>query len=190
VRNVITPCANPFGMTYPPKWWLQEMWKFDDKLVIFPSQKNQTFILARRASRSAGEPLHDVKGVSQNPDTIFMNRHKLVRVCEIVAGTIWDMRVFARLAAHDIHRLGGHKKVSQLLEAMDEKRAQTLQRDQEAEVDARAHDAYKAMKFAIGERISMAPNKHGRGSVKKKPVSVHVRAPKPNPSGIQLATSW
>lgn len=189
MTNVLSPCPNPFGMAYPPKWWLREMWLFDDKLVIFPSQKRMTFILARRATRSKGEPIHDVKGVTQNPDTILMHRHRLVRVCEILPGVIWDGRVFKRLAEHDIQRLGGHKQVSLKLEKMDEDREARIQRDQENEIDARTRDAYRAYKFKIGERISMAQNKHGLGDVKKKPVSVHVQKPTEAPR-VVLATSW
>jgi hypothetical protein len=190
VKNTITPCPNPFGVAYPPKWWLNEMWLFDDQLVIFPSQKAQTFILARRATRSKGESPHDVKGVSQNPDTILMSRHRLVRVCEILPGVIWDNRVFQRLAAHDIQRLGGHKEVSLKLEAMDRQREDRINRRLEADGDAIARDAYKGMKYKIGERISLTPSgKHGRGDLHKKPVSVHVQKPSIPPAPrIVLAT--
>lgn len=178
IKNVLSPCPNPFQMAYPPKWWLDEMALFDDKLVIFPSQKNMVFILARRATRTKGESPHDAKGVSQNPDTILMHRHRLVRVCEILPGVIWDQRVFQRLAAHDIRRLGGAAETANRLDAMDRKRAETLDRDQNAELEARAADGYKAYKYKTGERISLtASGKHGRGDLKKKPVSVHVRKP-------------
>lgn len=164
----------------PPAGWLRELHLFDPKLVIFPSQKRATFILARRATRSAGEPLHDVKGLSQNPDTLLMHANHLVRVCEILPGVIWDMRVFAKLAAHDIQRLGGASEVANRLDAMDERRRDTLQRDQENEVAARASDAYKVYKYKIGERISLTPaGKHGRGDLRTTPVSVHVRKPIP-----------
>jgi hypothetical protein len=181
----ILRCANPFQMTRPPKWWLNEMHLFDPELVIFPSQQRMVFVLARRAKHSAGESLHDVKGLTQNPDTILMNRNKLVRVCEILPGVIWDQRVFKRLANHDIRRLGGPRAVADRLEAMDEKKRKTIQRDQDSEVEARARDAYKLYGYKTGSRISLA-NHNGRGDVKKNPVSV--RVPAPIPSGIVLAT--
>lgn len=155
---------------------------FDDKLVIFPSQKRMTFILARRATRSAGESLHDVKGVTQNPDTLLMHKHRLVRVCEILPGVIWDQRVFMKLAAHDIRRLGGPGEVANKLDAIDAKRAEQLQKAQEDELYNRSSDAYRSYKTRIGERLSLAKS-HGRGDVKKKPVSVHVRKPQSAPSG-------
>lgn len=180
--------ANPFDMVQPPEWWLKEMMLFDDKLVIFPSQLRMTFILARRATRTKGESPHGVKGLTQNPDTLIMASHRLVRVCEILPGVIWDQRVFQKLAAHDIHRLGGASEVANRLDAMDAAKAQRIQADQENEVTARASDGYKAYKHTIGERISLAPNKHGRGVVKKNPVSVHVQKPIPPASRLVTLT--
>lgn len=182
----ILRCSNPFQMVRPPKWWLEEMKRFDSDLVIFPSQTRMVFVLARRAKHSAGETLHTVSGITQNPDTILMNRNKLVRVCEILPGVLWDMRVFQRLANHDIRRQGGPKAVADKLDRMDEKKRETIQRDQDSEVEARARDAYKLYGYKNGSRISLA-NRNGRGDVKKNPVSV--RVPAPIPSGIVLASS-
>lgn len=185
-KNVLR-VPNPFQMTRPPAWWLNEMELFDPQLVIFPSQARMVFVLARRATKSAGESLHDVKGLTQNPDTLLMHKHRLVRVCEILPGVIWDQRVFQKLANHDIRRLGGPKAVADRLDAQDTKRRETLQKDQDNEVTARASDAYRAYKYKIGERLSLTPaNKHGRGDLHKTPVSVHVQ--KPIPSGLVLAT--
>jgi hypothetical protein len=176
-------------MDYPPLWWLNEMHLFDPQLVIFPSQKTMTFILARRATRSKGESPHGVKGITQNPDTLIMATHRLVRVCEILPGVIWDQRVFQKLAAHDIHRLGGWKQVAARLDDMDRKKQETLLRDQDTELDARSHDGYKLYKYKIGERISLSSAaKHGRGDIKVKPVSVHVRKPPSLPPAPRLVT--
>ena len=175
-------------MTPPPAWWLHEMALFDDKLVIFPSQLRMTFILARRATRSAGESPHDVKGLSQNLDTLIMAKHRLVRVCEILPGVIWDQRVFQRLAAHDIHRLGGARAVADRLDAMDDARRKQVQKDQDDEITQRAKAGYRDYKTRIGERISLAKTQ-GRGTLKKKTVSVSVRKPSTPPAPqIVLAT--
>ena len=162
---------------------------FDPRLVIFPSQKRATFILARRATRSKGELLHNVKGMTQNPDTLIMAANRLVRVCEILPGVIWDMRVFQKLAAHDIERLGGPTAVANRLDAMDAQKAATVQADQENELTARAEDGYKALKYVSGERISLSPTgKHGRGAHTPNLVSVHVQKPNPPAPRIVLAT--
>jgi hypothetical protein len=180
---------NPFQVTPPPAWWLREMDLFDPKLVVFPSQKRATFILARRATRTKGESPHDVKGLTQNPDTLIMAKHRLVRVCEIMPGVIWDMRVFQKLAAHDIQRLGGVVEVANILDAMDAKKAAIVQADEDNELTARAADGYKAYKSAIGERISLTPTgKHGRGAHTPNPVSVHVQKPNPPAPRAVLAT--
>lgn len=189
MNNWLHGAPNPFQTVVPPNWWLRELWLFDDKLVIFPSQKRNTLILARRARISKGEPLHDAKGVTQNPDTLLMHRHRLLRVTEIMPGVIWDMRVFRWLANHDIHRLGGATAVSDRLEAMDAKKAQSIRDAQNDELHNRSSDAYKAYKFKIGERISLAPNPHGRGTLVKKPVSVHVRKPSAPSAPVLTAPS-
>lgn len=174
-----------FSPIEPPAWWLHEMWLFDAQLVIFPSAKAPTFVLARRAKFSAGEPLHTAldkatgKPVPQNPDTVFMHTHRLVRVCEILPGVLWDQRVFQKLAAHDIQRLGGATEVANRLDAMDAAKAATIQRTQEDEIHARSIDAYRDYKSRIGERISLAKSQ-GRGTLVKKPVSVLVQKPIPS----------
>lgn len=173
-----------FSPVAPPNWWLQEMARFDDKLVIFPSAKAPTFILARRAVRCAGEELHTAidkhtgKPIPQHPDTVFMRKHRLLRVCEILPGVLWDQRVFQKLAAHDIQRLGGATEVATRLDAMDAKKAAGIQADQDNELHARSTDAYRSYKTRIGERISLAKSQ-GRGNVIKHPVSVSVRKPSP-----------
>jgi len=169
---------NPFQLTAPPAWWLRELALFDDRLVVFPSQRSMVFVLARRAVQSKGESLHDAKGVTQNPDTVIMATNRLVRVCEILPGVIWDMRVFAKLAAHDIQRLGGPRTVADRLDAMDVRKRTGIQNDQNDEIAARARDGYKVYKYKTGERISLTPSgKHGRGDLHKQAVSVHVQKP-------------
>lgn len=186
MANWLKGVPNPFQVTAPPDWWLRELALFDPKLVIFPSQKRMTFILARKATRSAGESLHDVKGVTQHPDTLLMRANRLVRVCEILPGVLWDQRIFQKLAAHDIQRLGGASEVATKLDAMDAAHEARVQRTQDADLEALSSDAYKHYKSRIGERLSLAPNRHGRGTVKKNPVSVHVRMPSPAGRGLWL----
>jgi hypothetical protein len=153
---------------------------FDPKLVVFPSQKRMTFILARRCTRTMGASPHDVKGLSQNPDTIIMASNRLIKVCEILPGVIWDMRIFAKLAAHDIERLGGASEVANKLDAMDAKKRDEIQRDQDNEVTARAEAGYRAYAYRTGARISLTPTgQHGRGDTTPNKVSVHVQKPDP-----------
>lgn len=177
-----------FSPTPPPTWWLEELHKFDDQLVMFPSAKAPTFILARKARISKGEPLHsepaDVhtgKKLPQNPDTVYMHFNRLVRVCEIMPGNLWDMRVFARLAAVDIRRQGGAAEFANRLDAADEARAKQVQRSIDDEGDARSRAAYRGYKSRIGERLTMAKTQ-GVGTLVKKPISVLVR--KPSPTGV------
>lgn len=177
---------NPFTLIGPPAWWLREMQRFDPKLVLFPSSKAPVYILARRATRSAGESPHDVKGLPQHPDTLYMAEHRLVKVCEILPGTLWDMRIFQKLAAHDIHRLGGASRVNQLLVDRDARQRETLTRDQDAELDARSHDAWASYQARTGARLSLAKSQ-SRGRLTPNPVSVSVPHPQPHsPSPLWL----
>ena len=174
---------NPFGLDPPPEWWLKELALFDPQLRIFPSQKRATFILARVATRSAGESPHDVKGLTQNPDTLFMAARRLVRVCDILPGVIWDQRIFQKLAAHDIQRLGGGKQVANLLDDRDNRISDRIQRDQTDTLDAIGHSAWRGYQHRTGSLISLA-NPHGRGTVNRKPIHFDVgksASPSPRP---------
>lgn len=167
---------NPFGLSRPPKWWLRELYRFDDQLVLIPGQKQRTFVLARRAVHSAGEPLHTVPGLAQHPDTAFLHEHQMVRVCEILPGVLWDMRVFHKLAAHDIRRLGGPTEVALELDRRDAKKAETIQADEDNELTARGADAWRSYATRTGARISLVKSQP-RGPSTPHPVSVAV----PNP---------
>ena len=169
---------NPFGLSRPPQWWLNELWLFDNRLVILPGQKRMTYLLARRAIRSAGERLHDVPGLPQHPDTVLLHQQRCVRVCELAPGLTWDMRIFQKLAAHDIQRLGGPRAVADRLDAMDAKKAETIQRDEDTELTARASDGYKSYKMRIGERLSLVKTQPP-GPHTPNPVSVAVTTPLP-----------
>lgn len=188
-QNWLQGAPNPFDLIPPPDVWLREMWLFDDKLVLVPGQKRAVWILGRKATRSHGEPLHDVKGLTQNPDTLLLHHNRLVKVCEIAPTCLWDQRIFQRLAAHDIHRLGGWREVANRLDAMDAKNEDGIERAQHDALHARSVDAYRSYKTRIGERLSMTPNPHGRGTLKKTPVSVHVRKPTPAVSGPLVVTA-
>lgn len=172
---------NLFDLVAPPAWWMRELTLFDNQLVIFPSQKRPVFILARRATRTKGESPHDVRGLSQNPDTLLMATNRLVRVCEILPGTIWDMRVFQKLAAHDIRRLGGPTAVADRLDAMDASKEAAIRRIQDDELTQRSRAGYRDYKTRVGERLSLAKSQ-GRGTLKKKPVSILVSKPSPPPA--------
>jgi len=157
MRNWLT-VPNPFGLQEPPKWWLRAMRTFDDQLVIFPSQKDPVFRLARRSRLSAGIEPSDVPGVANHPDTVLMRNHGLVPVTTVVPGAIWDDRVFTHLAERDTWRMGGPNGSGAIrtLEALDEKAESLTNRKQVDELDQRSHDAYDAFKYRTGQRVSMA----------------------------------
>lgn len=165
--------ANPFGLLPPPTWWLQELALFDPQLIVFPGQKRPTYLLARRATRSWGELLHTIPGLPQHPDTLLLHQHSCVRVCELAPGLTWDQRIFQKLAAHDIQRLGGPTAVADRLDALDATKAKTIQADEDTELTARASDGYRSYKTRIGERLSLAPSQP-RGPLTPNPVSVTV----------------
>lgn len=159
---------NPFGLADPPDWWLKRLEEFDNQLVIFPSQKHPWFKLTRRARTSRGIKPADVPGVENHPDTVIMCVNGLVPVTNVFPGAIWDERVFEKLAERDTWRLGGHKRVSELLEKQDEAREKAIDKQIQNDLLARGTDAYAAYKYRSGSRVSLA-HKGAANNKKSKP---------------------
>lgn len=77
--------TSPFALPKPSDAWLRTLAAFDVDLVIFPSQKQALYRLARRAKRSGGitERVFRKIGSMLHPDTKIMFDHHLVAVTTI-----------------------------------------------------------------------------------------------------------
>lgn len=171
VVNFLRGIPNPFGLDDPPEWWLQELAKFDDQLVLFPSQKDAVFRLGRKARASRGAKPADYPGVQNHPDTLVMCNHQLVPVTTVMPGAIWTHRVFEKLAERDTWRHGGADKVADILESNEQAQAAAVQREHESHADAIGHDAYASMKYRTGQRVSMAH--HGASNNRRTGKQLH-----------------
>jgi hypothetical protein len=150
--------ANPFGLADPPPWFMKHMAVFDADLVMFASEKDAVFKLARRCKFSQGVTPADVPGVANHPDTVFMCNRRLVPVTTVVPKAHWTISIFEQLAARDIVRNGGHKRVVSAMEAAEETAKVKMDAEHRDKGDAIGSDAYASFKYRSGQRISMAHN--------------------------------
>lgn len=54
IENGYIDLVSPFGLPRPSKGWLDAVLKYDDQIVIFPSQQQAVFRICRRRKRSVG----------------------------------------------------------------------------------------------------------------------------------------
>lgn len=148
--------ANPFGLADPPKWWLTELAKFDADLVVFASMRDPHYRLARRCRLSKGTQPADSPAVQNHPDTIFMCNRKLVPVTTIIPGDRWGNHIFVKLAERDTWRMGGHAKVSRMLEEGDAWVRNATQKRIDDDLVVKGQEAYASYQYRTGQRVSLA----------------------------------
>jgi hypothetical protein len=170
--------ANPFQLADPPKWFMVHMKAFDPLLVMFASEKDPVFKLARRCKFSAGVKPADVPGVANHPDTIFMFNRRIVPVTTVIPKAHWGLHVFEQLAARDIVRRGGHKRVVSEMEASERAAREKAELDRDDLGTVVGSDAYASLKYRTGQRVSMA--------YKGSPVNKNVKPLFFGPSGKPL----
>jgi hypothetical protein len=109
---------NPFALAEPPAWFLQQLAVFDPDLVIFPSQEEAVFRVARRVRRMPPTAQVSFTLLRHRPDTRIYAQHRLVPVTTILSGR-WSPAIFADLAERDLWRVGGADRACDLLEARE-----------------------------------------------------------------------
>lgn len=153
---------NPFGLTAPPRWFLEEMWKFDACLVIFPSKEESVYRLARRVEH--GSPLLTVLKIHRGPDQGKMRpdsqmfwKHRLVPVTSILPSPFvqWSMVLLKDLAERDIRRQGGYKRVADKLDALDAANDSRWHADVEDGATIRARASWREQKWSRGESLDL-----------------------------------
>jgi hypothetical protein len=151
MRNWIQD-INKFSLAGPPKWWLTQLWHFDNSLVVVPSRQGFYYRLAQR--RKLTLPDHIVADALFNEsDTKMLARYSLVPVTTILATANWgNPYIFEELRRRSPTRLGGAEKVNAMLEAQD---AQD-EADKKAKTDEYlthlGKDAWKLYKRKLGLR--------------------------------------
>lgn len=145
----------------PPKWWLKQLYYFDDKLVVIPSsQRPATYILARRPEVSRGlDPIVKwMRNTNQDipADTLLCANHGVVPVCLMYkTGATWSIEnVIADLASRDIRRQGGAEVVADKLDKQDVD-AENLQRQTTFQnLYHRGRDGWRSYTARTGQRVN------------------------------------
>lgn len=144
-------------MATPPSYWLQRLYDFDDKLVVFPSFKVPfAYVLARRRQFTAGltDVVTQVAAELVNPDTVACLEHGLVPVSLIYrTGEAWHIdNIIASLKARDIWAHGGAEKFADKLDESDATREASLKKAVRDDMWNRAGDAWRSYQARTGQR--------------------------------------
>jgi hypothetical protein len=129
--------TNPFSLAGPPKYFLRQLWEFDNSLVVIPSRQGWYYRLAQR--KRLNLPEHIVNDALFNDsDTKMLARHSLVPVTTILATVNWfNPFLIEELRRRSPTRLGGADAVNKMLEDQD--------RRDDAAKDAKIDDATTIM---------------------------------------------
>jgi hypothetical protein len=144
---------NPYGLASPPTWFLEEMWKFDPCLVIFPSKEQAVYRLARRVEH--GAPLLSI--MKGRPDTKMFWKHRLVPVTSILPSPFvhWSHVLLKDLAERDIRRQGGYRKVADAWDRADDDREAQWHAGVEDGAMIRARASWREQKWTHGEALDL-----------------------------------
>lgn len=158
--NWLHEAPNPFNLSAPPAWFRLQMAAQDAALVIFPSQEEGVYRVARRAPH-ATVARFSLGFVRKRPDTKTYIDNGLVPVTSLLPFTQWGPVVLSDLAEMDIQRFGGAEKVADELDRRDAE----YQKEVDAEIrnvaDQAAGAAYRGAKWTNGDTIDIG------GSVQK-----------------------
>jgi hypothetical protein len=152
---------NPRQLAKPPEWFLEDLWRFDDQLVIMPTRdKTPIYRLTRRTTRTAGFKfiatlLKGMPNATLSPDTKMMALHRVVPVATLTADTQWTPRIFAELAARDTWRVGGGDKAADILDAQDAAKEKAVDDRMVGELHERVNRSFEHYKARTGQRLSM-----------------------------------
>lgn len=162
VNFVRTP--NRFGLPDPPTWFLLRLFDLDSALVMFKSVEEPVYRLGRRVKRSPAL----LRVLSKHPDTKHYVDNKLVPVKSILSPSIVGMtwlRVLEQLPQYDQWKAAGTNtveagdKVTRLIDTQDATQMASIQKDQEAECDARSEVGYRLAKYTDGSRLGLSYRK-------------------------------
>ncbi len=149
---------NPRGLTKPPEWFLDDLWRFDDQLVILPTrEKVAIYRLARRTRRTAGFKFIATlaKGLSLSPDTRMMALHGVLPVFSIKSDVAWTPRILIELAERDTWRYGGGDAAADILDARDKANRDAIDKACDDELTERTNRSFEHYKARTGQRLSM-----------------------------------
>jgi hypothetical protein len=151
---------NPFNLAAPPVSFLQALVAYDPDLVLFASQEEPVYRLARRVH---GRVPTAYQFLRHRPDTAVFAAHRLVPVASIRHEVQWSPLILLELAERDVHRVGGALAAARQLEA-HEARVEARQRQATADDAAElAGFAYESVKWRTGQTIDLG-TRHPEGA--------------------------
>lgn len=115
MRNFI-PGPNPFSIAAPPTWFLAMLYEYDSELVLFASQEQPCYQVARRLSfHRACRPSE------KHPDTQVFAQHNLHPVGRLLPSplTRWGPQIIQDLRERDVDAVGGGHKAADILDGFE-----------------------------------------------------------------------
>lgn len=141
--------ANPFGLADPPVWFLQDLFRLDSDLVLFPSLEDAAYCLARRVKH--GPPLAlKLLNPQRHPNAVFCETHRLLAITGILPNPQWGPMLMGDIQAMDMWRVGGSDKFCDSLDRLEEGKRAKLDLLTTDEADQRSISAYEALKLRQG----------------------------------------
>lgn len=156
--NYLGSVPNPFNLVGPPDWFLDQLAAYDDQLVIFPSQEEGVYRIARKHQ---GKTPRIFTFLNTRPDTKTYVAHNLVPVTSVLPPPLvqWGPVIINDLAERDIQRVGGWQAAARILEDRDETKERRLQQSIREDADELAGFAWRAMKWRTGQTIDLGGRK-------------------------------
>lgn len=149
------PDLNKFSLAGPPKWFLQQLYEFDNSLVLVPSRQGFFYRLAqRRPIQLSTAIVNDV--MREQADTAMLVAYGLVPVTTVLATTRWDNpEIFMELRRRAPWRMGGADKYSGMIEAQERKEQIAAAAAQDDMLNQVGKDAWRYYNKLIGTRTHL-----------------------------------
>lgn len=185
MRNWI-PDVNRFSLAGPPKWWLEQLWHFDNSLVVVPSRQGFYYRLAQRRKLTLTDAVVN-DALFNESDTKMLARYSLVPVTTILATANWsNPYLFEELRRRAPWRLGGAQKVIQEMESREAQDEMDRQNTTNENLESLGKDAWRLYNKKIGLRSHMwSPTTK---SAAKEKVAPSIRVSNKSAPGVQVGS--
>lgn len=167
---------SPFGLPRPERGWCDEIEHYDPELVIYPSQKDYLYRLARKAVSSGGfnQRMFSVLP-NLHPDTRVCLEHRLVAVTTIPVAAIYvsPTRIVDQLFGRDMWKHGGADVIADKLDQADADHEKRIDDKNREELRVRARAMRVGYMTRTGARVSLvSPRRPAAASSPANPGSV------------------
>lgn len=179
--NYLAAVPNPFNLVGPPDWFLDQLAAYDPELVIFPSQEEGVYRIARKHQ---GKTPRIFTFLEDRPDTKVYVANNLVPVTSVLPPPLvqWGPVIINDLAERDIQRVGGWQAAARLLEDREDTQERRLDKTIRDDADSLAGFAWKAMQWRTGQTIDLGGRK-AEGARSRTPTRRRQYAYRPTAAG-------